>query len=523
MAAPTQSNQQVLAEIEAEWGARLKALETFVDTLTKNYIDDTSNNDRDVTIKPLLLRTKSFGRQIYTFFVNGAYPGYIIRNLPPDLEDPVDPKISVESIPTIILDQIAKDLSVFWNAFQQRIVAALTTRRPQPTIVSETLILADHLAWSAKLMVDDYIRGEETTTVLSLLEARAQVRLVPYAPIAVIGIPMTAVRYFGSSEETTDNKAQSAKEFLGIPHEFAHYVYWYGKVPNTDKLLRECLQVKLAALATAQGHNAEHARVGNWVEEIFADVVGCLIGGPAVALSLQEMMAGGNITDFYTDNGAHPINTVRPFILTQTLRQMEMDDIAEQLQKQWKDKLMNLQKDIAQLAAIDLSSKEPTDWVFPVFVQEKQEDPIRLKTLDDVIRQILALVKPTSLESSSCWTRGDSGSVAGLYKEFYDYIEDHYIQAGALKRLPQEMNQGLTESLPPFGNTVASLLSTKSQVDLQEAAQNISQPSWQEIVSEGAEKITEAAYSLEISADVWNELLTFGGWTSEIDRSPRLT
>jgi hypothetical protein len=61
----------------------------------------------------------------------------------------------------------------------------------------------------------------------------------------------------------------------------------------------------------------------NWLEEIFADIYGTLIAGPAFALSIQKMLLEKvNRDNLLKDDGEHPIPYLRPFIRTQVLREI---------------------------------------------------------------------------------------------------------------------------------------------------------------------------------------------------------
>ncbi|NJN55367.1 MAG: hypothetical protein HC804_11780 [Anaerolineae bacterium] len=62
----------------------------------------------------------------------------------------------------------------------------------------------------------------------------------------------------------------------------------------------------------------------NWLEEIFADVYGCLVAGPVMAYDFQELSLDNK--DFNEDDGEHPLAAIRPFIYTQVLRTLEQDN-----------------------------------------------------------------------------------------------------------------------------------------------------------------------------------------------------
>jgi hypothetical protein len=276
----------------------------------------------------------------------------------------------------VTLDQVAEDLEVIRRAADQR----------RSEIVAQSLKKADKLVWSAlkpvvgpgKLVDDEEppetpkpVTDEKLpkTTVLSYFQKSASIRVVPYAPVALIGIPFAA--------------ASVPRDYLAIPHEVGHYVYRHGKVRINGEL-KSIPQVLGRRLLEQVERNQDKERailgkelwnqlnpeydpdnpkldppvpspryVRRWKEEIFADVYGCLVGGPIAALSFRDLMLQSSryaviqtpaeylYGQFTEDDGVHPVPVLRPYVYTMTLRVIDglqhgnLWQWADVLDKQW--------------------------------------------------------------------------------------------------------------------------------------------------------------------------------------------
>jgi hypothetical protein len=80
-----------------------------------------------------------------------------------------------------------------------------------------------------------------------------------------------------------------------------------------------------------------------WLEELFADVFGCWMAGPAVALTVQHVMRSHSAHEFVTSDSDHPVPLVRPYIHMKALESRAQEnhsvsvwsDIAELLKAEW--------------------------------------------------------------------------------------------------------------------------------------------------------------------------------------------
>jgi hypothetical protein len=265
-------------------------------------------------------------------------------------------KFSLNYIYRTLLDQISIDLNIIHQALQQRRLITEKDRKPLYTHQGFVLFIADLLASHAIAHAVQAGALPAETTVLTYLRNSIDVRLVPYHDVILLGIPYSTLNInpikLGGNWFATD--------YLAIPHEMGHHLFWYGHVPGSDKMILDALIEKLGLQETVPaGDGAELIDklektnwIVRWLEEIFADAYGCLIAGPISILSFQEMLTDSHHEDDNHKNGVriipeeaqHPVPELRPLIQSKILRQAElMQDreksgaISNQLDTNWKE------------------------------------------------------------------------------------------------------------------------------------------------------------------------------------------
>jgi uncharacterized protein len=237
--------------------------------------------NRQGTITALLTALKAFGKSQLDFFVNGFDPDAKIVRLEPSTVYP--PEYAMRAT----VDQIAYDLDVIQRAYQQRLPAQSTAA------MRTTLAKADYLAYCAlkPAIANGLI---EDVTVVTYFQKAVNVRIIPYAPVAFIGLPLSALTV--------------PRDLLAIPHEVGHYVFRHGRTTKgfaAGSRFDAALAHQLADLP---------AWCLAWLEEIFADVYGAVIGGPVMALGFEDLVTDDPFADFTKDDGEHPIAALRPDI-----------------------------------------------------------------------------------------------------------------------------------------------------------------------------------------------------------------
>ncbi|GIK56333.1 MAG: hypothetical protein HND44_17580 [Chloroflexi bacterium] len=265
------------------WKDRWQTLDTTMSDLLAKYGEHGGPDfPRKATIYHLLQRLRSFGKSHFTYFYQG-----FLADSPLTLHEDRE-KYPPAAVLRSIIDQIAFDLEVIERAWNQRLAGT--------AVMKQALQLADALG---QLALQPAIHGgaiPADVTVLTYFQKSTSVRVIPYADVAIVGLPFTAIHI--------------SRDFLAIPHEVAHYVYRHGN--HNRQPISTFLQDKTK-------HHPKYLR--NWLEETFADVYGCLVAGPVMAIDFQDLQLDDPIDEFtkaYIDY-EDPVPVIRPDIYTKTL------------------------------------------------------------------------------------------------------------------------------------------------------------------------------------------------------------
>jgi hypothetical protein len=169
-----------------------------------------------------------------------------------------------------------------------------------------TLDLADRLAADALGLAVRHNLIEETA-VLTYFQKTPTIRLLPYVPLALIGIDLTAIH--------------DTARLLAIAHEAGHHVYRqmttnYAVEPDEQK------DDQVARRASAAAPAQFPAWLLAWAEEIFADVYSVLVAGPSAGLSVQAMLMAELPAVMLQDDADHPLPALRPEIAIAVLRKL---------------------------------------------------------------------------------------------------------------------------------------------------------------------------------------------------------
>ncbi len=276
---------------------------------------------------------REFGGKQFKFFYEGfgldPNPGYkLIR----------DDEFPPEHVLSTVLEQISFDIEALERAITQRErdcgqQAQGKQDTPETQKMHRRLALADELARQALDLARPLLDGKEIA-VITYFEKVLQVRVVPYAPAALIGIPFTSL--------------QVTHDLLAIPHEVGHFVYWNGTTGSGKDggPLRKVLKEKMPTPpAPPEPGTPEPAKqtpgdFGRaWLEEIFADVYGAFVGGSVMALDFQDLQLIESRDGFKEDDGKHPVPAIRPFIYTKALDCKYGSQFGEKLDERWRTKL----------------------------------------------------------------------------------------------------------------------------------------------------------------------------------------
>jgi hypothetical protein len=310
--------------------ARWKALDTLLGQMADTYAAKPAFPRQD-TIVYLFKSLRAFGAGQFQFF----YYGFNRADQELDVKDvelEICPDFPPADILMAVLEQIGNDTAQIQKAADQRLSGV--------GVISDTLAKADKLAYMAVKPAIDYAAVDEFTTVLTYFEKNARFYRVPYAQVASIALPFSCA----TSEDHRD--------FLAIPHEVGHYIYRHP-IGNVQKKLEDARKNPGANLpANINLANEYKDYIKNTFEETFADIYGCLIAGPVIALDFQELALANSNEAFKNGDGEHPNPALRPLIYNAVLANDDVDKrmkkiapgnswkpIAKKLEKRWYEKL----------------------------------------------------------------------------------------------------------------------------------------------------------------------------------------
>ena len=194
------------------------------------------------------------------------------------------------------------------------------------------------------------------------------IRFVPYTDVAFLAVPYTHI-------------ARKDADWMAIPHEIGHYLYWN----LADKLvdvrarhheIREIVDSRLRATQKiaerpAQEQDAIVNMALNWIEECFADVVGVKLADVLFTHSFKILLSevSDSATNLTEDDGSHPPLCLRPFMREHVLQKLGLPATGTD----WR-KLMQDAFDIPDFNVLILRTQPPD-----------VENLLRAQSLNDLI------------------------------------------------------------------------------------------------------------------------------------------
>ena len=373
------------------WQSRWSALDAQLQSMLTQYA--ATPNPVNNCLHALTDSLQTFGADQFNFFWDGFDTGQLLPAM----------MIPEEHVLRATLDQVAFDINLIQRIFEQRQQTALTAK----------LTKADELAQAAlDVAVQSGLLPQ--CGVLTYFNKSANIRIIPYAPIALVGVPYTAT--------TAD------LDFLAIPHEVAHYVYHHapGLAANLHNLIP-----------------LYPDWVNHWTEEIFADVFGAQIAGPIMGYSFQQLLLDNAQEKFVADDGEHPPDAVRPYGCNQALRQLGYTKAADKLDETW---------------ASSLAQRH-----YPAeFTPRGSSTPASLADAQQIISQTADLfvdyvVNVRQVTQASPWT-SDTNNLATLEQDFLNWLAqslqvDHYLLTAVGSEVGVATGGGTAVNLRAKGST----------------------------------------------------------------------
>ncbi len=287
----------------------------------------------------LLKKLLEFSNTLFRFFYHG-YFGENAKLKNADLIDvefqahldqmQIDPGFfNQETHPAVyvfnqLLKRVSTDMLRIQRAYQLRL-----TRTPEEFSMDTTLFTADLLGQEILQKINTVLPfGEQfaKTKILTYPDNDVEVRIVPYADILFIGFSVSAFAIFEAEN------SEISSDYLALAHEAGHLLYRFGMLPQhaqdqsksvTANVVQNYLQSELRTRITEAGHNIEQVEwISDWLEEIFSDVIGCMLEGPVYLIGFQQIMEVEPPVEIDAPHPKHPIAALRPYVQNQIMNAM---------------------------------------------------------------------------------------------------------------------------------------------------------------------------------------------------------
>ena len=243
---------------------RWRALDAHMERL-RARLAQSGDLPRKPLLEQLLKALSAFGAAHFRYFYDGFRDGgngFITSEGRP-------PEYALR----VVIDRVTDDLLALERC--------LLSRRDANADDAAALLAADVLALEALRPAQALGWLPNDANAITYSGKTASIRIIPYAAVALVGIPFSAHRI--------------DVDAMAIPHEIGHYVYWNGTIGAIT--VREALDIEL------QG---EPAWVSRWQEELFADMYGVAVTGERSAYSFLALEREARSSDYVTDDGDHP-------------------------------------------------------------------------------------------------------------------------------------------------------------------------------------------------------------------------
>ena len=328
------------------------------------------------TLEDLLGCLQLFAQEHYNYFENLFFGSGVAENAQ------TCSKYPSEYVFSVIFDQISFDLAVITQAANQRL--------SQNQQELQTLEKADEITRRALQPVMEYLQLQDIR-IVSYFKKDMSIRVIPYAPVALVGIPYTV--------------ACISQDFLAIPHEVGHYVYWHGTLASGRTVQEELSHVV----------NKNPLWCYRWLEETFADIYGCLTAGPAIALSFQDLQMRNTPVEFIENDEDHPVPILRPNIYTRVLTE-DFEDWAAPLDKRWNDDDAQTGKWRERTSNNEFKHRNGT----------MKSVPEAMTDLNEMVDTIVSLLKSVHDKEAATWWWNylqPETTVDTLYQAFAEHVD----------------------------------------------------------------------------------------------------
>ncbi|MEO8396694.1 MAG: hypothetical protein ABI700_27120 [Chloroflexota bacterium] len=422
------------------WNSRWESIARFLQALATE-VDAEIELPRRLVLIPLVKSLQDFGAAHFQYFNDyfTKHPDEVCADFPP------------EFVIRQVIERIATDAQVIQTCIAQR-------RAGGDAHARDVLLTADKLAWQAlRPAVDGHLLPPETTAI-TYFQKVASIRVIPYASVALIGIPITCL--------------YNSFDYLSIPHEVGHNVYWNAGKFDDDAQLS--IQSRLKQQATRQ----EKAKPAyRWTQEIFADAYGALVAQAPIAVSFQDLEFESSKVEFATDDGRHPLPIVRPEIYAALIGKTD-PVLAEKLEDRWKKLL--------QKRSAFVTTDAEGDWN-TVQVAESVENP-----------------NPTLI---------DHNNLVNGYSTIVDAVTDVLPMSSQEPDFPARDAKDLESVYAMFSDAIPAFVAKITEAQIDGSIRTKSWDDWQ-IHQERNSSLTVNILNSPCTYK-WMNIFLAGGWTTE--------
>ena len=469
--------------------ARLESL-TQQGGLIDQFVDSIASDGRDrcETAVAMLVALKAFARSMATFFeqgFSGQTPKLEYRNVTPDY------------VYSLLSEQVSYDLDAILRAYHQRhLVNGSAAARSNAGITIRNGADADKLAYSILTAAMQGGIGIRAATVFTYFQKSLRIRLLPYVRVAFIGVPYSAL--------------SSQSDWLALAHEIGHFVYRNSIISQDPNTIKELCKEPATKWYSS------------WLEEIVADVFGCMIAGPSIAASMQDLSLQTRIDEMGDNDGRHPAPVLRPYIYIDTLTQLgkfwgnvDLSEVANRLKTKWEG---HFDPSWLQFANVHLPGDSNT--------QSISVDEARTKINNEVIEQLIPLAKPyisaSSIESGLArlvkWLTPESTADCYLFRKLWGTPAQWAVMVDPFQApAPRDLNLFDGSSAPSEPRYDSS--NGKITVDGPSDGPSVAPETLELGETKTAFDFLKATYEYPdppcYTESKWTELLEFGGWIEQ--------
>ncbi len=471
------------------WDTRFEAVAELVEEVLRRAEKTTESTARATTIASLAKNLQIFGSSQFDFFRGRLERDDTLQLLSNVSKADFSEYLTIdypipEFILSTIIQQIAHDALVL-----QRIV---DQHNPMSQMV--TLRESDKLANLAIASLPEKPAGWNKDPVapvaLTYLQRDMNVRIVPYGPVALIGVPATSIK--------------QDRDLLAVAHELGHYLYWHGKNEASEYYVDLIDEKRPPAADSMDREQWSPNLIWHWAEEIFADIISLIIAGPVAGYAMLEKQEEAVGFHFIKDQGVHPPSAIRPYIHALALVELNkkfhlphLDAAGFKLTEKWNS--IRSRRSVPSAIDIEKIKDQKLEWfsLDTAFLGQGALSPDKENSLQQIIETVIDVLppawiqerfEPTSLFTQKAWSQQLD-------------IDDPY----------SEMNEWFTRFRTEKDENGQDI----QFPDIAEYATVEGDDLWRNLAEDRGYKNPGEDIPEPVRPEIWLEIVRFAGWTTK--------